>query len=118
MFDAVYRNTQFLLLQDTAMGFGLSLITPFIIYLIPGYSLYYFYKNKCSIHEISYISKFSLIFINEVYAYTLFLIIFYLSYLFKRQIFDYLILIINFVIYVANFWLIEFKESENENGNV
>ena len=87
-------------------------------YLIPGYSLYYFYKNKCSIHGISYISKFSLIFINEVYAYTLFLIIFYLSYLFKRQIFDYLILIINFVIYVANFWLIEFKESENENGNV
>ena len=36
MFDAVYRNTQFLLLQDTAMGFALSLFTPFIIYLIPG----------------------------------------------------------------------------------
>ena len=36
MFDAVYRNTQFLLLQDTAIGFGLSLVTPFIIYLIPG----------------------------------------------------------------------------------
>ena len=36
MFDAVYKNTQFLLLEDTLMGFGLSLVTPFVIYLIPG----------------------------------------------------------------------------------
>ena len=36
MFGAVYRNTQYLLLQDTAMGFGLSLFTPFVIYLLPG----------------------------------------------------------------------------------
>ena len=36
MFDAVYRNTQFLLLEDTLMGFALSLFTPFIIYLLPG----------------------------------------------------------------------------------
>ena len=36
MFDAVYRNTQYLLLEDTSMGFGLSLITTFVIYLIPG----------------------------------------------------------------------------------
>ena len=37
MFDAVYRNTQYLLLEDTVMGFCLSLITPFLIYLIPGF---------------------------------------------------------------------------------
>ena len=37
MFDAVYINTQYLLLQDTAMGFALSLFTPFVIYLIPGW---------------------------------------------------------------------------------
>ena len=36
MFDAVYRNTQYLLLEDTLLGFALSLITPFAIYLIPG----------------------------------------------------------------------------------
>ena len=36
MFGAVYRNTQFLLLKDTAMGFGISLISPFVIYLMPG----------------------------------------------------------------------------------
>jgi len=36
MFDAVYRNTQFLLLEDTLIGFGLSLVTPFVLYLIPG----------------------------------------------------------------------------------
>ena len=36
MFDAVYRHTQFLLLEDTAMGFGLSLFTPFVLYSLPG----------------------------------------------------------------------------------
>ena len=36
MFDAVYRNTQFLLLEDTTMGFILSMVTPFVLYLIPG----------------------------------------------------------------------------------
>ena len=36
MFDAVYRNTQYLLLKDTLMGFALSLVSPFVIYLIPG----------------------------------------------------------------------------------
>ena len=36
MFDAVYRNTQFLLLEDTLFGFTLSSIYPFVIYLIPG----------------------------------------------------------------------------------
>ena len=37
MFDAVYRNTQYLLLEDTGMGFLLSLFTPFVIYLFPGF---------------------------------------------------------------------------------
>ncbi len=36
MFDAVYRHTQFLLLADTLIGFALSMVTPFVIYLIPG----------------------------------------------------------------------------------
>ena len=36
MFCAVYINTQYLLLKDTAIGFGISLISPFIIYLLPG----------------------------------------------------------------------------------
>ena len=36
IFDAVYKNTQFLLLQDTFIGFALSMVTPFVIYLIPG----------------------------------------------------------------------------------
>ena len=36
MFNAVYRNTQYLLLKDTLMGFILSMITPFVLYLLPG----------------------------------------------------------------------------------
>ena len=37
MFDAVYSNTQFILLEDTLISFGFSLIYPLIIYLIPGF---------------------------------------------------------------------------------
>ena len=44
MFGVIYRNTQFHLLKDTLISFGLSLIIPFLYYLLPGifriYSLY------------------------------------------------------------------------------
>ena len=36
MFCAIYRNTQIHLIKDTIISFGLSLISPFLIYLIPG----------------------------------------------------------------------------------
>ena len=36
MFGAIYMNTQYHLLKDTLMSFGLSLIYPFIINLLPG----------------------------------------------------------------------------------
>ena len=36
MFGTIYRNTQFHLLKDTLMSFGLSLIIPFLYYLLPG----------------------------------------------------------------------------------
>ena len=36
MFGAIYRNTQLHLLKDTLISFGLSLIYPFFIYLLPG----------------------------------------------------------------------------------
>ena len=35
-FCAVYENTQIHLIKDTLISFGLSLIYPFVIYLIPG----------------------------------------------------------------------------------
>lgn len=57
MFDAVYRNTQYLLLEDTLIGFALSLITPFVIYLIPGIfripSLAAPQKNKRCLYNFS-----------------------------------------------------------------
>ena len=37
MFGAIYRNTQFHLLKDTLVSFGLSLLYPFGIYLLPGF---------------------------------------------------------------------------------
>ena len=37
MFGAIYSNTQHLLLKDTLLSFGFSLIYPFIIFLIPGF---------------------------------------------------------------------------------
>jgi len=36
IFCAVYRNTQYHLIKDTLISFGLSLIYPFGIYLLPG----------------------------------------------------------------------------------
>ena len=36
MFGIIYRNTQYHLLKDTLFSFGLSLIYPFGIYLLPG----------------------------------------------------------------------------------
>ena len=37
MFDAVYKNTQYILLEDTLMGYGFSLLYPFVLYLLPGF---------------------------------------------------------------------------------
>ena len=36
MFGAIYKNTQYHLLKDTLISFGLSLIYPLVIYLLPG----------------------------------------------------------------------------------
>ena len=37
MFGAIYRNNQMHLLKDILMSFVLSLLFPFVIYLIPGF---------------------------------------------------------------------------------
>ena len=37
MFGAIYKNTQMHLLKDTLISFGLSLLYPFGIYLLPGF---------------------------------------------------------------------------------
>ena len=34
--STIYWNTQIHLLKDTLMSFGLSLLIPFVIYLLPG----------------------------------------------------------------------------------
>ena len=36
MFGAIYKNSQYHLLKDTLISFGLSLIYPFGIYVLPG----------------------------------------------------------------------------------
>ena len=37
IFGVIYSNTQVHLLKDTLMSFGLSLVLPFVIYLLPGF---------------------------------------------------------------------------------
>ena len=37
MFGAIYRHTQYHLIKDTLISFGLSLFYPFLIYLVPGF---------------------------------------------------------------------------------
>ena len=36
MFGTIYKNTQYYLLEDTLISFGLSMLYPFGIYLLPG----------------------------------------------------------------------------------
>ena len=36
MFGVIYKNTQYHLLKDTLISFGLSFLYPFVIYLFPG----------------------------------------------------------------------------------
>ena len=58
MFCAVYKNTQYNLIKDTLIGFGLSLIYPFGIYLLPGMFRIPSLANKEKKREILYkISK-------------------------------------------------------------
>ena len=54
MFGAIYRNTQYHLLKDTLISFGLSLIYPFIIYLIPGFFRIPALKNPKKKRKILY----------------------------------------------------------------
>ena len=37
MFGVIYKNTQIHLLKDTLISFGLGLVTPFGIDLLPGF---------------------------------------------------------------------------------
>ena len=37
MFGAIYKNTQYHLLKDILINFGLSLVYPFGIYLLAGF---------------------------------------------------------------------------------
>ena len=46
MFEAIYKNTQFILLKDTFISFVLSLIYPFGIYLLPGIFRIYSLSGK------------------------------------------------------------------------
>ncbi len=36
MFGVIYKNTQYHLLKDSLISFGISMLTPFLIYLIIG----------------------------------------------------------------------------------
>ena len=47
MFGVIYKNTQTHLLKDTLMSLGLSLVVPFVIYLLPGmFRIPSLYNNK------------------------------------------------------------------------
>ena len=57
MFGAIFKNTKFHLLKDTAISFGLSLIYPFGIYLLPGFfripSLANTKKKRICLYQLS-----------------------------------------------------------------
>ena len=57
IFCAVYRNTQYHLIKDTMISFGLSLLTPLGLYLLPGLFRIPSLSNKKS--KNNYLFKFS-----------------------------------------------------------
>ena len=60
MFCVIYRNTQIHLLKDTLLSFGISLIFPFFIYLVPGFlRIYSLSDNK---NKREYLYNFSKLF--------------------------------------------------------
>ena len=59
MFCAIYRNTQLHLIKDTLLSFGLSLLYPFGIYLLPGIFRIPALSNRKS--KESYVYNFSVI---------------------------------------------------------
>ena len=56
-FCCIYVNTQILLIEDSLVGFGLSLIYPFFIYLIPG--IFRLPALKATKRNKEYLYKFS-----------------------------------------------------------
>ena len=82
-------------------------------FLIPGYIFYYTYYKRSSIYEESIISKFSLLIINEFQVYTIFILIFFISNVLKSKLFDYLILAVNVLLYLSNYWICRFKSNEH-----
>ena len=62
MFCVIYRNTQIHLLKDTLLSFGISLIFPFFIYLVPGFlRIYSLSDNK---NKREYLYNFSKLFLS------------------------------------------------------
>ena len=57
MFGVIYKNSKMHLLKDTLLSFGLSLIIPFIYYLLPGIfripALSKTSKNKVCLYNFS-----------------------------------------------------------------
>ena len=60
MFCAIYSKTQYHLIKDTLISFGLSLIYPFGIYLLPGMLRISSLSNPKG--EREYLYKFSKVF--------------------------------------------------------
>ena len=57
-FCAIYKNTQLHLIKDTAISFGLGLVYPLGIYLLPG--IFRIYSLNTQKHDREFIYKFSL----------------------------------------------------------
>ena len=81
----------------------------------PKYSLLsYFPIDKEYDEEFLFSSKMSLLFLNEFFAFTLFLIIFYIGNILKSKIYDYLILAYVFISYILSYLLNNLKDNSSQ----
>ena len=76
--------------------------------------LSYFFPRDKNSEEFIYNMKMPLLFINEFYIFTLFIIIFYIGNILKSKIYDYSLLIFVLISYFFTYFICLYSNSDNE----
>ena len=83
----------------------------------PKYSiLSYFYESNKNNDKFIYDTKMSLLFINEFYIFTLFIIIFYIGNILKSKIYDYIILLYMLISYFLTYFICLYSNNDINNN--
>ena len=81
----------------------------------PKYTiLSYFFRRNKNIDKFISEKKMSLLFVNEFYIFTIFLIIFYIGNILKSKIYDYILLIYIIISYILTYFICQFNTYDDD----